>query len=304
MDETGIIIKTKNPNEYRIDGKLYIKTIKHCKCILKEGDTYTVECRIKQRGNKQYSYQRDGGRIRKDIYGKEFWLSPDAEETISKAVEAFDAFVDGAENDFSGIRCEEAGLSIFYRRVHRNYDFVIRYKNAEREILTTEIYYDAKIDDILRHLQYSCNIREPECSELLRNPTKETIYRHPLIIAAQKYNDTKLEIAVKLHYHLDTAGDCSWLAKKLGLRVLPPLPEEFDKEYVIDADTMTDRSFALLQRSGYCIVHRPYFAMYGSTHGKYTLNPHTKHGVDAAKADAESIAFCDFLELFENGSGS
>lgn len=99
---------------------------------------------------------------------------------------------------------------------------------------------------------------------------------------------------------METTKECSLIEKMLEIKTLPQLPDEFDKEYVVDVDTMTERSFSLLRRSGYVILHRPYFAMCGSTHKKYTLNPHTKQGVDAAEADHASISFCEFLELFEN----
>lgn len=99
---------------------------------------------------------------------------------------------------------------------------------------------------------------------------------------------------------METTKKCSLIAKMLERRTLPQLPDEFDKEYVVDVDTMTDRSFSLLRRSGYVILHRPYFAMCCSTHKKYTLNPHTKQGVDAAEAGRAAISFCEFLELFEN----
>ena len=99
---------------------------------------------------------------------------------------------------------------------------------------------------------------------------------------------------------MKTTKECPLLGKMPKRRTLPQLPDEFDKEYVVDVDTMTDRSFSLLRRSGYVILHRPYFAMCGSTHKKYTLNPHTKQGVNAAKVDSASISFCEFLELFEN----
>lgn len=99
---------------------------------------------------------------------------------------------------------------------------------------------------------------------------------------------------------MKTTKECPLLGKMPKRRILPQLPDEFNKEYVVDVDTMTDRSFSLLRRSGYVILHRPYFAMCGSTHKKYTLNPHTKQGVNAAKVDSASISFCEFLELFEN----
>lgn len=99
---------------------------------------------------------------------------------------------------------------------------------------------------------------------------------------------------------METPKERPLLGKMPKRRTLSQLPDEFDKEYVVDVDTMTDRSFSLLRRSGYVILHRSYFAMCGSTHEKYTLNPHTKQGVDAAEADCTAISFCEFLELFEN----
>lgn len=58
---------------------------------------------------------------------------------------------------------------------------------------------------------------------------------------------------------MKTTKECPLLGKMPKRRILPQLPDEFDKEYVVDVDTMTDRSFSLLRRSGYVILHRPYF---------------------------------------------
>ena len=70
----------------------------------------------------------------------------------------------------------------------------------------------------------------------------------------------------------------SFISRLLRLRVLPSLPKEYDRNYVVNS-----ANIAMLERSGYTIYHRPYFAMRGSTHEKWTLNPHTKCGVDAAR---------------------
>ena len=75
---------------------------------------------------------------------------------------------------------------------------------------------------------------------------------------------------------MKTTKECPLLGKMPKRRTLPQLPDEFDKEYVVDVDTMTDRSFSLLRRSGYVILHRPYFAMCGSTHKKES--PHKTRG--------------------------
>ena len=87
-----------------------------------------------------------------------------------------------------------------------------------------------------------------------------------------------------------------FFARLFGLRVLPALPKEFDRNYFVDSDTI---DAGTLRRSGYTVVHRPYFAMIKSTHDAWTLNPHTKYGVDAAKTDDPTISFKDYLELFD-----
>ena len=79
-------------------------------------------------------------------------------------------------------------------------------------------------------------------------------------------------------------------------KTLPQLSKEHDKYYVVDASTV---KFAVLRRSGYKILHRPYFAMRNSTHEKWQLNPHTKTGIDAAEIDTKAIPFKEFLRLFE-----
>lgn len=79
-------------------------------------------------------------------------------------------------------------------------------------------------------------------------------------------------------------------------KILPQLSKEYDKYYVVDASTV---KCAILRRSGYKILHRPYFAMKNSTHEKWQLNPHTKTGIDAAQNDAKAIPFKEFLRLFE-----
>ena len=81
--------------------------------------------------------------------------------------------------------------------------------------------------------------------------------------------------------------------------MLPALPESHDKRYYVRTDTI---DFDALHRSGYQLLHRPYFAMKGSTHAAYSLNPHTKYGVDTAPDEAEIISFDEYLELFKQPS--
>ena len=79
-------------------------------------------------------------------------------------------------------------------------------------------------------------------------------------------------------------------------KVLPQLTAEYDRSYIVDSGTI---KISVLRRSGYRILHRPYFAMNDSTYDKWQLNPHRKTGVDAANIDAPAMSFKEYLELFK-----
>ena len=53
-----------------------------------------------------------------------------------------------------------------------------------------------------------------------------------------------------------------------------------------------------LEDEGYRIRHKPYFAMPGYTHSKWTVDTDKKEALDAAKEDLESITAEDFLKTF------
>lgn len=90
------------------------------------------------------------------------------------------------------------------------------------------------------------------------------------------------------------------LIEKMNGRILPGLPEEFDKNYVIDVAAIRDEVLALFRRSHYIIWHRPNYMLPGYTRHKITINPHQKGGMDAAKEEEVAITFGEFLALFEN----
>lgn len=81
--------------------------------------------------------------------------------------------------------------------------------------------------------------------------------------------------------------------------VLPPLPVEFHKGYVVDVDTIRNEACALFRRSGYTLWHRPNVCLQGYTRKRIIVNPYEKSGTDAAKEDAPYISFAEFLKLFD-----
>lgn len=84
------------------------------------------------------------------------------------------------------------------------------------------------------------------------------------------------------------------------LSKLPMLPIEFDKDYAVTAESINKSTLGLLEKSGYKVIHCPYFSMYNRTRRNYSINPHKKYVMDAAKVDSIAIPIKSFLELFEN----
>lgn len=82
--------------------------------------------------------------------------------------------------------------------------------------------------------------------------------------------------------------------------ILPTLPIEFDKNYAVNAEEINKNVLEFLEKSGYKVIHCPYFSMYNRTRRNYSINPYKKYVMDAAKIDSIAISFKSFLELFEN----
>ena len=76
---------------------------------------------------------------------------------------------------------------------------------------------------------------------------------------------------------------------------LPALSEKYNRKYFVENKSEIGK---LLVKSNYIILHRPYFAMKGSTHDVITVNPHTKVAVDAAPIAEHPMTPQEFLALF------
>ena len=106
-----------------------------------------------------------------------------------------------------------------------------------------------------------------------------------------------LSADIAVHYGIGRAKDYELLHSCDGLYRLPALPDEYDIKYCVKR-SMIDRE--LLGRSGYRICRLSRMGMKGKTHDSWTLNPHTKHGVDAAPDGMDGIEFEQYLRLFCN----
>ena len=113
---------------------------------------------------------------------------------------------------------------------------------------------------------------------------------------AKYYNDEILMLELLVRENLATNEESIRLSELTGRIILPKADIKYNKTYVVNSNTVDDE---VLDQSGYRILHRPYFAMKGSTHSKWELNPYTKGGVDAASVDAEAITFDEYLEMLK-----
>lgn len=298
----------KNPNEYRIGDRLYVEKIKSCSCTEKRGNEYLLWCRIHQRGNNFYLYEPGTGCFRTDWTGKKhLYLSEAAQQTVDRTVREFDEETsEEVLNYYVKVEMCEGKVVLWYRRLSRRYFSAVLTYPDDEGVLRKEYFPATDLDPLICELSYrpSSSWRKlfPEGTcpiEELYHGTPEGVEKNPLYLAAGAVGDVLMQKQLKIVYRVASPEDCAWLAEKSGKPVLPALPEAYDRKYYVRTDSI---DFDLLHRSGYQILHRPYFGMRGSTHEAYSLNPHTKSGVDAAPDEAETISFEEYLELFKQSS--
>ena len=305
----------KNKNEYIEDGKRYIEDIEHIYKLMKFGDKYAFSCSIHQRGNRLYLYVKGSKYIeRTDCSGKKLWLDTAALQKVEEAVEAFDEIIDEAVNGggYTEVRVEGLDGFIYYRRVNsmvflrRSFNFVTVFPDENGE--TVKLFSEnCSVSDMIRNIEWDTGLfgkktKEAENAlDYLCHSDNKTLAFNPLYLSAVKENDKMMQCELKLHYGIANEDECRYISEKTGLKILPLLPKEYDKSYVVETINENENSefLELLCNSGYRIQHRPYFAMMNSTHENITLNPHTKYGVDAAEQEAEAISFDEFLALFD-----
>ena len=293
----------KNSNEYRIGDRLYVEKIKGCHCTEKKGDEYTLWCRIPQRGKGRYLYTSGTGFLGQSPSAKRLYLSENAQRTVESTVRQFDEETsEEVLNYYVKADMAEGKVTLWYRRLSfSTFSALLSYRDNEG-VPHKEYFPVTSLEEFIRELSYGLSpswrdlFPEGKCpvEELCRG-TLEGVEANPIYLSAGEAGDELLQKQLKIIYRVASPEDCAWLAAKTGQRVLPALPEEHNKKYYVRIDTI---DFDTLRRSGYELLHRPYFAMMGSTHAAYTLNPHYRSGVDAAPKGAETISFEEYLALF------
>ena len=297
----------KNPNEYMLDGKRYLKKVCRCDCTERQEGAYILDCRIHQRGRQTAKYVPGEGCIRKWFTDQRmFFLADNALHTVEAAVEAYKSRVEETK-EWSAVRVCDGDSAIEIRYQVKG-DNVACFLASGRDETRTERFYEG-YDPIHRMLFRAADLLYEGNEEANRkkidavqHSSRETIRNNPIYAAAITQGEELFAKLLKLHYGITDRLEEACLSKCFGWKILPQLPEAFDKDYYIEAGTINEDDDLLLRHSGYRILHRPYFSMKGSTHKAFTLNPHIKSGVDAAPVGKTAISFQDYLKLFEDNN--
>ena len=304
----------KNKNEYIEDGKRYIEQIKSCDCIYKVDTTYFLDCKIHQRGLRTYRYTAGTEYIEKDLNpNKKLYLDFEAKQTIEKTTAAFEGDIKEALNSgaYTSVWVEGLDGFVYYKRVmgpfsRRYFNAVIRFQDDNGKNINVCLK-NCSLSDMLNaiHRYGSCFGKKSKVAEkaleYIIPPRSTSVVFNPIYESAEKENDVLTQCELKLLYRIADEAECRYIAEKENIRILPSLPDKYDKDYIVSTDGFYN---LLLKDSGYRILHRPHFAMKGSTRDKRILNPHTKTGVDAAPEDAQAISFEEFLALFDEYENS
>ena len=134
--------KMQNTNEYRKDDMLFIREIKKCECIRKNGNEYWVDCRIHQRGDHTYHYSCDNDYISKFRGGKKFYLEEKALNAVREAVREFEEKITRFRQAApQRIEIKELNTTVYYCHLlawnnYRTYVFLTEFHLKNGDVVT------------------------------------------------------------------------------------------------------------------------------------------------------------------------
>ena len=261
--------------------------IRKCKVISRTSDNYLLDIKLENGGNSRFNCNPGRGVV---SWGKrEHALSENNSVIIFDAVKRFEDSITELSQISDDVLCAEFSSPdmILHLRKRDNYrdilyDVLFEFDTRSERTYTYKPSYNIiQITDLIQR-RFE-NVRDEKVQSMI-NPTPEALHDNPLFIAADEKKDF---ILLSLLENL-------WGKYSVKSAYLTDFSEEFDKEYCVVTKTIP---VPMIYRSGYTVLHRPYFAMRGCTHDVSTINPYKKSVIDAAKIDAPYITFYEFAEL-------
>lgn len=225
-----------------------METIIKAKCHKRINDIYYIV--IKSQNPRQYLSKYKKGDSFITWKNNEIHLDNESLNKINETVNEFDFIISKLSID----KYESNGIYINYSLNElNNYVFMIQEKHSIKLLM------NKCINDLLDKLSFTN-----------KDLVDKDLSKNALYQLALNKNDILMQLGIKLFYDLLPHEEIEAL--------FPKLSEEYNKDYSI---RVNDTLAYLLLAAGYKIAHRPAFAMRCSTRLYWTINPHTKCGVDA-----------------------
>ena len=299
-----------NPNVIKRDGVYYINAIKRCKVDWVMGRLVSLECDIKMLGRHTYIYDDFNRLLYKD--DRKYYLEKPAYKTLVESAGVYMAKVYELKD-----RRDKESISVTSGQYTECYT-LLREKLERFTILKESDYFNERkyelkeslsLEDVVKFVSWRAGVNVSSdaardidvyrINKLLDIPSANDISDNIIYRMAEENDDELLMCQLRVLYRIDSDDDCKWLSERLRKRVLPHLSGEEGIKYYIKKDSLSDKEIKLLNRSGYRILHKPYFALGGFTKSMWTLDPSKKEGLDAAPVGSNGITFAEYLSLFD-----
>lgn len=281
--------------------KNLIEKIENCTCLEDHYGRYLMSIKPAGGAARDYFCDKKGETAERLLGGETFYLSGEAGATVKAAIGRYKADIHKMLKLPNRKYLKDKNLKVCFKKEpdgkytysvcyinRKGEEGSVFYKNSTLESMITKIYMISTVLD---------SKYEKTLLPALKSPTEKSIKKNPLYIAARNVGDREFLNKLRRYYGLPVEKEQKSSRRFFCRRVLPELPERYNKNYIVSCK---DMKVGLLRRSGYVIRHRPYFAMFNSTHAAWQLNPHLKIGVDAAPDDQTPISFNEYLQLFQN----
>lgn len=261
--------------------------VRKCKVISRKGNDYLLDIKFANGGNSRFNCKPETGIV---SWGKrEHTISENNSVIIYDAVKQFDDSVKELRETTDDVLTAEFSapdMILHLRKTenHRDIEYEVLFEFDTQSECTFVYKSSYNILQVMNLIQKRYEAVHDEKVRTIINPTPETLHDNPLFIAAYEKKD----------YIILSLLENLWGKNSVKSAYIPDFSEEFDRKYCVITKTIP---ILMVYRSGYTVLHRPYFAMMGCTHDVSTINPHKKCVVDAAKIDAPYITFYEFAEL-------
>lgn len=286
----------KVQNVYFIGGERHIREVRRCDVFREQRGRYVLRLRIRELGQKDYTYAAGDTFVTRDR--KKYHLDPPALAAVTEAIRTATARFSEMIAAGRFAAWQEYRLRLYYARredAPETYDFLLVYRGEGECYETREMPDEHSLPAIFFTLEWRFERNRQGAS--LVAPKTGRLAEHPLYRAAVAGGDRTLAAQMaRIWGEEDEETDTQ---ENDGVRRLPRLREGTPRRYAVLTETI---DFPLLVASGYRLLHRPHFAMWGQTHAAYMLDPYNKVGVDAAPLKAEPMPFLAYLALFDRGA--